>query len=749
MNCSPKFLGSILVFVALGVGSSLGAQAESQNAGQDFLRQFAATYRFRLGAPERIKIVDKGKYIFFLRSESRSFKRALYRYEVATKKEVLLLTSEQLLSGKKEELSNEEKARRERMRLAARGIVSYKLSRDQKLILLPLSGKLYIYERKTRNVRQIDLGSGHAIDARFSPDGRYLSYVKAGDLYIAQTKTGRWRRLTKRSRSTITNGLAEFVAQEEMGRYYGYWWSPDSKRLVFQETDNAGVETLGIIDPAQPAKAARNTHYPRAGRKNARIRLGMVDANMKKRVAKPRWLKWDHNSYPYLNTVKWRKGAPPTIIVQNRNQTESLILAARGNRGRTERLWGEKDTAWVNIDQRLPRWLKKEKGFLWMSERSGARQLELHDAQGKLVRQITNLPNGIRTLVHLNEKSKTAVVSGSADPTSWQLYRVSLESGEATPLTQGKGHHRGIFSSRASIFVEKVERLSGEREWIVRDKSGKAIGALRSLVEKPPFTPRLELTTVQAAVQVEGQARKLKYHAAIVRPRKFDAAKKYPVIVYVYGGPGHQVVSTRLHRYLLQQWFADQGFIVVSLDGRGTPGRGRKWERALKGNFVKLPAQDQVAGLQALGKRYPELDLDRVGVYGWSFGGYLSTMLVLKHPEVYRAAVAGAPVTDWLDYDTHYTERYLGLPKDNPAGYEKSSALPLAKNLKRPLLIIHGTSDDNVYFSHAIKLSDALFRAGKKHDFLPLSRYTHMVTDPNITARLYGRILDFFKEELK
>lgn len=730
------FFGSLLT-VLLGVGGV----AQAQDVSADFLSQYAATYRFRLGQPSGIKIVDKGKSILFLRSGARSFKRALYHYDVATKKETVLLTAEQLLSGKKEELSHEEKSRRERMRLAARGIVSYQLSRDEKQILTPLSGKLYLFERATRNIRQLKIGDGYAIDARFSPDGRFIAFVKAADLYVLTIKSGDIQRLTTRTRPTLSNGLAEFVAQEEMGRHHGYWWAPDSKSIVFQETDNKAVETLGIIDPAQPHKAARNTYYPRAGKKNATVRLGVVNVLAKKGSKKVRWLKWDAVRYPYLISVKWRKGAPLTVVVQNRRQTESAILAAQVGTGQTERLWLEEDRAWINIDQHVPRWLKKGKGFLWTSERSGARQLELHDHAGKLVRQLTHFPEGIRSLVHVDEKAGTVVVSGAPDPTRWHLYRVSLKDGKATPLTQGSGHHQGSFSSRAAIFVDNVESVTGERQWKIRGAKGQTLGLLQSVGEKPAFLPRLQLTEVQAG--------KFSYHASIVRPRDFDAAKKYPVIVYVYGGPGHQVVSTRLYRYLLQQWFADHGFIVVSLDGRGTPGRGRAWERAIKGDFARIPGADQVAGLKALGKRFAELDLSRVGVHGWSFGGYLSTMLLLQYPDVYRAAVAGAPVTDWQDYDTHYTERYLGLPSENPPGYERSSALPLAKKLRRPLLIVHGTSDDNVYFSHAVKLSDALFREGKKHEFLPLSRYTHMVTDPVIMAQLYGRILNFFKENLK
>ena len=281
--------------------------------------------------------------------------------------------------------------------------------------------------------------------------------------------------------------------------------------------------------------------------------------------------------------------------------------------------------------------------------------------------------------------------------------------------------------------------MDGRRAQTVRSSDGRQLRQLQSVAEQPPFIPQIELTAVGSRPS---------FHAVLVRPRNFDSRCRYPVIVSVYGGPHAQTVVAAPSAYLLQQWIADHGFIVVSVDGRGTPSRGRSWERVLKGNLIDIPLDDQVAGLKALGRKYRELDLDRVGIYGWSFGGYFSAIAVMRRPDVFDVGVAGAPVAEWLDYDTHYTERYLGLPDDNPSGYADSSVLTYAKNLEKPLLIIHGTADDNVYFSHSLKMSNALFRAGKPHDFLALSDFTHMVADPLVTTRLYQRIVDYFRDHL-
>jgi len=277
----------------------------------------------------------------------------------------------------------------------------------------------------------------------------------------------------------------------------------------------------------------------------------------------------------------------------------------------------------------------------------------------------------------------------------------------------------------------------------VHRADGSVVGELPSVAEKPPFVPRVEMTKLGSGAG---------FYAALVRPQKFDSKKRYPVIVNVYGGPlqpsASGMVTASMGQWLLEQWIADQGFILVSLDGRGTPARGHDWERAIGKHFGSVPLEDQVAGLQALGKKYRELDLNRVGIYGWSFGGYLSALGVLRRPDVFKAAVAGAPPTDWLDYDTHYTERYLGLPDTDADAYQEASLLTYAAGLQRPLLLIHGTGDDNVYFRHTLKLADALFRAGRNFELLPLSSMTHMTPDPVVTERLYSRIAGFFQIHL-
>lgn len=725
--------------LTLAICSSVVSNQEiAAQTGPDpgFLKQYAETYHFSLGRPTSIQFTRQGDAVLFLRSGPHSFVRDLYEFDMKTGRERLLVSAQTLLDGGQERLTASELARRERMRMTARGIASYRLSRDGRQVLLPLSGLLFLLDRKTGASRELKSAAGFPIDARFSPDGKQIACVRDGDLYVIDVESGAERRLTHGASDTLSHGLAEFVAQEEMDRMRGYWWSPDSRWIAYQETNTSEVQPWHIADPARPDHDATTWRYPRPGKNNAVVRLGILPVT----GGETTWIDWDRKRYPYLARVAWPKDAPLTILVQNREQTEDLLLAVDPKDGKTTELLKETDTAWINIDGSMPRWLPGGKMFLWSSERSGAWRLELRRRDGSRAATLTKPELGYRSLVGVDAKRDVAFVSGGEDPTGAQIFRVSLEPSGPPPerITRGPGVHRAVFSRRGGLSVRITP--GPPPRYVVTRADGSAVGELESVAEEPPFEPNLELTVV-------GERPRL--HAAIVRPRGFDARRRYPVVVNVYGGPHAQTVTQSPRRYLLNQWIADHGFIVVSIDGRGTPVRGRAWERAIKGNLIEVALADQVRGLQALGEKYREMDLSRVGIYGWSFGGYFSAMAVMQRPDVFHVGVAGAPVVDWLDYDTHYTERYMGLPSKNSSGYRASSVLTYAPRLSRPLLIIHGTADDNVYFLHSMKLCDALFRAGKPYDFLPLSGFTHMVPEPQVTERLYERIVGYLSEHLK
>lgn len=745
---SPGSLGAAAMLVLLGGLCSLGmttspaaAQpakpAVAAPAGEEsFLRQWSLTRGFSLGRPRNITVTPDGDAVLFLRSEPRSVVHNLYSLDVATGQEKVLLTAERLLGGQDEKLSPEEKARRERMRQSNRGIVSFSLSEDGTRILVPLGSKVFLYDRTSDKATELPISPGPIIDPRLSKKGNWLGWVRDGNLWAMSLSQGKEVQITTDADELHTHGTSEFVAQEEMSRFEGYWFSPEEDTILYQTTDQTGVERLTIADPMRPENSAEIPFYPRVGKTNAKVFLTAMNLGTGKRVA----ITWDREQFPYLATVKWAKSAPPTILVQNREQTHEQLLAIDPESGSTSVLLEEKDDAWLNIEQAAPKWLEDGSGFLWISESSGEARLELRSATGSLVRALTPAGLGFRGLISLDDKARVAYVSASSEPTESHVWRIPIDAGaRATQLTKGQGLFGATFGKDHSVYVLSSNTLAGEISAVVHRADGSKVGELTSVAEKPPFTPSYELVTLPGPHE---------FRASIVRPRNFDKSKKYPVLLNVYGGPTSQTVTATRQGQLLKQWYADHGFIVVSSDNRGTPGRDRAWERITKNNFIDIPLADQASAVQQLGAKFPEMDTSRVGVWGWSFGGYFSAMATMRRPDVFKCGVAGAPVCDFADYDTHYTERYLGLPDKNAEGYKACNVLTWCKDLSVPLLIVHGTADDNVYFMHALKMADALFKAGKHFEFLPLPGFTHMVPDPVVKERLESRVAEFFQTHL-
>ena len=711
-----------------------------------FLDAYAETYRFRHGEPRAIEVLPDGSGVLFLRSPGRSATGSLYLFDVASGEERQVLTAQDLLGSEEEELSAEEAARRERMRLTARGLASFRVSPDGSTLLVPLSGRLFLVDRARLGsddaVREVESDAGAAIDPRFSPDGSQIATVRDGDLYVVDVATGAERRLTTRDGEEQTNGLAEFVAQEEMGRMRGFWWAPDGQSLAYQQTDHASMERMHILDPAHPESEPRAWPYPRPGETNAAVRLGVIGVD----GGETTWVQWDHERFEYLASVVWPSSGPLTILVQDREQEHESLRRVDPATGSTEEILAEEDAAWLNLDQTVPRWINGGTQLLWSSEASGQWRLELRGADGSLIRPLT--PEGLdyRSLEAIDEEAGVAWIHASEEQTETHVYRVRLDGeGEPEQVSEGAGEHSATVGRDGEIWVHARMTEEGHAH-VVRRADGEEIGALGTEAEDAPFEPNLTYETVG----------RRDWRTMIVRPRDYDETLRYPVILAVYGGPHARTVVHDPRRYLLDQYMADHNFIVVRIDGRGTPGRGREWERAIDEDFITVPLADQVEALQQLGDRHPELDLERVGVWGWSFGGYFSAMAVLRRPDIFRAGVAGAPVSEWRDYDTHYTERYLGLPEaeGEEGPYHVSSVLTYAAEEAepadlRPLLMLHGTADDNVYFSHSLKLQDALFRSGRPADLLTLSGLTHMPNEAALVRRMYARIMGFFESHLR
>jgi dipeptidyl-peptidase-4 len=738
-------------FAALTLFSLVLRAAEPESTDLRYFRELVETRNYSLGQPVSPQLTPDGKAVIFLRGGARDPVLRLYEFTIADEKLREVLTPEKLLQGTEENLSPEERSRRERERQSLRGFTSFQLSKDGTKLLVALSSKLYVVTRADGKV--LELPGKSWIDPHFSPDGGKVAAVAGGELHVIDLATRADVALTTGANETLEHGTAEFVAQEEMDRHTGFWWAPDSQSIAYQETDNSGVEPRFIADPLHPEKAPARNFYPRAGTPNAKVRLGIVamggtsfrsSTDVQKHVPpETRWVEWDREKYPYLTRVVWKEPrAPLCILVQNRTQQEELLLAVDPKSGTTHELLRETDAAWLNLDSNpMPLWLKDGGQFLWTTERNGSWQAELHSADGALVGATTPVDFQLEKLIDDNEADRTIVVSGGPDSRERHLYRFSLDSkAEPKQLTRDSGSHDAVFGENKGTFLHRFDLVDGRTGWeVVGSADANRVGTLPSVAERPSALPKVELLRTEGPRSMD---------AAIVRPHAFKKGEHYPVILDVYAGPHHKQVLAQPDRYMIDQWMADRGYIVVALDGRGTPRRGREWERAIRGNLIKVALEDQVAGLEALAKWEPAMDLKRVGAVGWSFGGYFSAMAVMQKPEVFRCAVVGAPVVSWENYDTFYTERYLGLPSQNAEAYRASNVLTYANDLRRPLFLIHGLTDDNVYFQHSVQLSQALFEAGKSFNFLPLLG-THMVSEPLLRLRRQMRIIEFFDANLK
>ena len=722
----------LLACIFVGAGFASG----SDDSHLKYFRDLAETRNFTLGRPVSPRLTPEGEHVVFLRAGARNPTLRLYEFTVATGAEREILSPERILAGGTETLSAEEQARRERQRQSLRGFTSFQMSRSGTHLLVVLSGKAYVVERATSHYRQ--LPGENWIDPRFSPDGRFVAGVKDRELHVIELATGQVTQLTAGAGESLSHGTSEFVAQEEMGRHEGYWWSPDSSMLICQQTDERAVELRYIANPLHPEEPPAAFRYPRAGTANATVRLAFIPRS----GGEPRWIEWDAARYPYVARVDWSSpSAPPALLVQNREQTAQVLYAVDPATGRVSELLTESDSAWLNLDDEAngPVWLRDGSRFVWSTERRGSWQLELREASGRFVREITPVSFRYRSLVGLDEASGSLIVRGGLDPREVHLWRFPLTGGPGTQLTREVGHHHAVMGAGTGKLVHSFDHFTGRYGAQVIDVAGKPLAALRVASEALTIRPTTELVRTQGNPS---------FDAAITRPRDFIPGRSYAVILQVYAGPGVKRVNAVIRDYLLDQWMADHGYIVVRLDVRGTPWRGRDWERAIKFNLIDLPLADQIAGLGALAGQYPELDLSRVGVTGWSFGGYVAAMATLRRGDFFRAGVAGAPVVTWENYDTHYTERYLGLPQAQPDAYRVSNVTTYAAELQQPLLLIHGLTDDNVYFQHTLQLADALFNLGKPYHFLPMLG-THMITDPAVRLNQQRRIMAFFREHVQ
>lgn len=707
-----------------------------------FPRQHARTLRFTLGAPRNLTVAPDGSRVVFLRSRSGTDRaNLLWVLDVAEggkAQERIVADPAALLGGGTERLSARERARRERSREGGAGIVGYATDARTDTAAFALSGRLFSTDLRAGTTRALAV-PGPVIDPRPSPDGLHLAYVAGGALRVVGADGEGDRPLAEPETDTVSYGLAEFVAAEEMDRTRGYWWAPESDRLLVARADDAPVARWWIADPAHPDREPTRVAYPAAGTANAEVRLFLMDlAGGRTEVL------WDRVRYPYLARVHWSPSGAPLLLVQSRDQRGALYLAVDPETGATRMVHADEDPDWVELLPGVPAWTPDGQ-LVRIVDEGGARVLAVGD------RLLTGPRLHVRSVLDIGERdlliaasagtaaeAEAAETGAPAETGEIHVYRVN-ELG-VQRVSEEPGVHTAVRSGGLTVLVSARQRTPGTCHRVLRE--GVEVAVLTSHAAQPVLTPRVTLTV--------GGARRIP--CAVLLPTSYQEGDgPLPVLMDPYGGPHGQRVLAAHNPYLSSQWFADQGFAVVVADGRGTPGHSPAWEKSVR-DALTLSLEDQVDALHALAERFP-LDLDRVAIRGWSFGGYLAAMAVLRRPDVFHAGVSGAPVTDLRLYDTHYQERYLGDPNTQPAVYAANSlvtdeGLSQAAEQHRPLMVIHGLADDNVVVAHSLRLSSALLAAGRPHEVLPLSGVTHMTPQEEVSENLLLFQVDFLKRSL-
>ncbi len=729
-----------------GVATVLLSATAQANANLPLERLFAEP-ALSGTAPRSLSFSPDGSRVTYLKGKATDANRLdLWQYQLKSGKHSILVDSNQLFSGP-ELLSDEEKARRERLRLFASGIVSYNWSKDGKALLFPLNGDLYYYDISSQKSRKLTHTEAFETDAQISPKGQYVSFIREQNIFVLDLKSGKETQLTTDGQGLIKNGMAEFVAQEEMGRMTGYWWAPDDSKIAFSQIDESPVAEAVRNEIYADEIKLFNQRYPFTGTANVKVKLGVVGIEQ----PQVQWLDLGKEQDIYLARVDWSKSASLlTYQWQSRDQQHLELRSVELPSGSTTVLLKEQSPTWLNLNDDL-HFLKDKQHFVWASERDGYKHLYLYKVDGTLVRQLTKGDWVVNKIEAINEEQGIIYFSGRKDtPLESHLYSVPVKGGESKRLTQAEFSHAVVMAETGQSFIDSYSSVLQPTKVELKAVDGKVLTVLESnevsgshpLAQYKDKLVKPRFGTLKAK---DGQT----LHYRVFEPAALEKGKKYPVVVGVYGGPGAQrVTNSWSAKDLYFQYLAQNGYIVFQLDNRGSENRGKAFEDPIYKKLAVVELEDQITGVEYL-RSLPYVDAERIGIYGHSYGGYMSIMAMFKAGNYFKAGVAGAPVTDWALYDTHYTERYLGHPASNKTGYQQSSVFPYVKDYQGNLLIYHGMADDNVLFTHSTKLYSELQKQGKLFDSMDYPGSKHSMFGQPVQTHLHKTITAFFERQLK
>jgi dipeptidyl-peptidase-4 len=682
---------------------------------ESFPRQYARTRGFNLGLPRSFSIASDGSRVAFLRTAVGEDPLAsLWVLDVADDRERLVHGPDP-----EDHISDEERDRRERMRESQTGVVTYAVDPALTVASFVVGDHLLLADLVDGGVRELS-PAGAAFDPRPDPTGRHVAYVTGGALHAIDLEAGTDRRLAYDEDPDVHWGIAEFAAAEEMERRRGYWWAPDGSRLLACRVDDRPLQIWHIASPIDPARPPRAVRYPQAGTDNSIVTLHVLGLDGSRTD-----VVWDRESFEYVVAVSWVEEGPPLVLVQSRDQRTVQALAIDPDTGRTEVEWEDHDDVWTHIAPGVPRWLPGGR-LLTVGHRDDTRTLLIDGEPAS--------PTGLQVDSVLSASDEVVFVA-TEEPTEQHVWRL-LADGSLERVSDGEGFFGAVAEGDLAVLVSETTDDPLPTASLLR--AGEPVHTF----ERRAVTPVLVATPTFLSLGTR------ELRTAMLTPGGREPERPLPVLLNPYGGPHWGRVERTQRAFLEDQWFADQGFVVLVIDPRGTPNRGVAWEQAVYGSYVDVALEDQVDGLHAAAERYGFLDLTKVAIRGWSYGGYLTLAAMLRKPDVFHAGISGAPVTDLSFYDTHYMERYMGTPQGNPEAYERGNVVKDAANLRGELLLIHGIADDNVYVTHALRMSKALMEAGRRHAMIPLSGITHRPIDELAAENMLNIEVEFLRRSL-
>ena len=722
----PAFTRIVRLFLVFLL---LSLSLEAQQTKRMITLDDVTSFRFFRKLPRGLKWLPNGKQFTYVKMNREKRTTELWRYDAQRATESVLLSGKDLtyISHEGDTLTI--------------GMWKYQWLPDETGLIFIDKGDIWSYDLSGKKLRRLTETPSLEEEVDVSPDGKYISFIRENNLFVVSIANGEETQLTTDGTDIILNGKLDWVYQEELvgrGKYRAYFWSPQSDRIAYLRFDQTPVPEYPLVDWSTTHPEVEMMRYPKAGDPNSLVKLGVTSIENPGTV----WMDIGTETDIYIPRVYWLPSGKELAFMRlDRLQQNLEFLFADPTTGKSRVILHEEDPYWINVDD-FVHFFEKKKLFLWGSERSGYNHLYLYDYQGKLVRQITSGNWQVTKLAGIDESDGWIYFSATEKSLlERHLYRVKINGKKFKRLTEKEGSHMIRMAPKSKFFLDYFSGVTVPIEVSLHRDNGKRVSYLleddQSFREYDINEPEYFTFTGDNGIE---------YHASIIKPLNFDPTRKYPVLIYTYGGPHGQVVRKGHSGHALWHFMlSQQGYVIFSMDNRGAGGRGHKWETPIYGHLGKIELEDQLRGVAYL-KSLPYIDEKRIGIWGWSYGGYM-TLYALTHSDVFRTGISVAPVTNWRLYDTIYTERYMGLPRDNEEGYRKSSPTTVADSLDGKLLLIHGTGDDNVHVQNAIQMIDALVDAGKQFQVMFYPGQRHGIGADR--KHLYQLMKDFLDSYLK